>query len=286
MFDNCPPGLAGMLPSLLLLLLSSLVVCRRTPSHHQALRRPPLHSHSREDTQMYKRSEAELMRSLKSLAATDCIPTDGTAYNGSASTTESGLTCHIWSITPPNINHSFTGVGDHNYCRSPDGDYNVWCFTTDPGKPWEYCDVPVCLQSVEEIGCLPINGSAYTGQASTTESGHVCQRWSDNSPHEHDNTDVGKHNLCRSPDGDAKPWCMTLNPRKKREHCDVPFCMIYTKGITHKYEKATFHTVCELYLPVIIREATPAKVFKSSALIQKEGLRGRGLFQINCNTYA
>ena len=29
-------------------------------------------------------------------------------------------------------------------CRNPDGDSGPWCYTTDPDKRWEYCDVPVC----------------------------------------------------------------------------------------------------------------------------------------------
>ena len=28
--------------------------------------------------------------------------------------------------------------------RNPDGDSGPWCYTTDPDKRWEYCDVPVC----------------------------------------------------------------------------------------------------------------------------------------------
>ena len=35
-------------------------------------------------------------------------------------------------------------MGDHNYCRNPDGEPAVWCYTTDPQKRWEYCDVPKC----------------------------------------------------------------------------------------------------------------------------------------------
>ena len=31
-----------------------------------------------------------------------------------------------------------------NYCRNPDGESTVWCYTTDPNETWEYCDVPRC----------------------------------------------------------------------------------------------------------------------------------------------
>ena len=35
-------------------------------------------------------------------------------------------------------------TGDHNFCRNPDGGVRVWCYTTDPGMRWEFCDVPIC----------------------------------------------------------------------------------------------------------------------------------------------
>jgi len=27
-----------------------------------------------------------------------------------------------------------------NYCRNPDGENTIWCYTTDKSKRWEYCD--------------------------------------------------------------------------------------------------------------------------------------------------
>jgi hypothetical protein len=32
-----------------------------------------------------------------------------------------------------------------NYCRNPDSEPGgPWCYTTDAGVRWEYCDVPLC----------------------------------------------------------------------------------------------------------------------------------------------
>ena len=31
-----------------------------------------------------------------------------------------------------------------NYCRNPDSSEEPWCYTTDPNKKWEYCDVCKC----------------------------------------------------------------------------------------------------------------------------------------------
>ena len=171
------------------------------------------------------------MRTPRSAVYSGCIPTDGTAYSGNANTTESGLACQMWSVNTPH-EHSFNGVGEHNYCRSPDG-HGVGCFTTDPGMRWEYCDIPLCVietQTAEEIGCRPTNGTAYMGQANTTVSGRMCQVWSVDIPHDSVHPGVGDHNYCRSPDGDAL-WCYTTDPRKGWEYCEVPDCVTQPKSV-------------------------------------------------------
>ena len=67
----------------------------------------------------------------------------GSDYDGSVSVTVSGRTCQHWSDQSPHSHGN--GDEDENYCRNPDGEpEGVWCYTTDPGKRWEYCDVPEC----------------------------------------------------------------------------------------------------------------------------------------------
>ena len=134
-----------MKSSHLLVLLSCLlpVDCSSTPS--SLLKQPRLHISSppMKHRHTTKRSQPMNMRSPKSLADPGCIPPDGAAYTGHASTTESGLTCQMWSANTPH-EHTNHYVGEHNYCRDTFGELKAWCLTTDPGTRWEWCDVPVC----------------------------------------------------------------------------------------------------------------------------------------------
>ena len=68
----------------------------------------------------------------------------GLDYEGEANTTVNGIPCQRWSERQPH-DHSFTRLGNHNFCRNPDNGYSgVWCLTSDPDVEWEYCSVPFC----------------------------------------------------------------------------------------------------------------------------------------------
>ena len=74
----------------------------------------------------------------------------GRDYEGNTNTTIDGIPCQRWSDTYP-WEHNFTDVGDHNFCRNPDGDSDgVWCYTTDPDIEYQYCSVPFCPPSEKE----------------------------------------------------------------------------------------------------------------------------------------
>ena len=156
------PGVISMHPCQLLLMFSCFWPVdgkSRTPSTPDPLEHPLEYPHNRRSHTLkhghtMKRSQATTMRIPKSVTDPDCIPTDGTAYTGNANTTKSGLTCQMWSVNTPN-EHDYNDVGEHNYCRSPDGD-DIWCITTDPRKKWEYCDVPVCVTYTKGIDLLNI----------------------------------------------------------------------------------------------------------------------------------
>lgn len=81
-------------------------------------------------------------------------------YKGNQNKTVSGRTCQNWrcsengtcthtggslnTIISNKNNTSWNdqyGIGNHNYCRNPDGEpQGIWCYTNEKSKRWEYCD--------------------------------------------------------------------------------------------------------------------------------------------------
>ena len=154
----------------------------------------------------------------------------GATYLGKKSVTASGLTCQVWATSTPH-KHQYTDLGDHNHCRNPDESFDggVWCYTTDPNKRWELCDLPTCVDCVGEGDPL---GEDYLGFVSVTSSGLTCQAWSASEPHKHGFSDVGEHNHCRNPDGySGGAWCYTSDPGKRWEVCEVPRCEVGHVGL-------------------------------------------------------
>ncbi|XP_052099357.1 plasminogen-like isoform X2 [Mytilus californianus] len=144
----------------------------------------------------------------------------GSEYRGMISTTISNRACQSWKLNTPH-RHRFKNL-DENYCRNPDGEPAPWCYTTDPKKRWEVCNVPFCIK---EKGCKKTaQGSEYRGMISTTISNRACQSWKLNTPHRHRFNNLDE-NYCRNPDGEPAPWCYTTDPKKRWEVCNVPFCI-------------------------------------------------------------
>ncbi|KAI8483084.1 hypothetical protein Bbelb_392400 [Branchiostoma belcheri] len=156
----------------------------------------------------------------------NCQVGNGESYRGTVSVTATGKTCQRWdnqtiywsSHTPENYPSS--GL-EQNYCRNPDGDKGVWCFTTDPNTLWDYCDVPVCAN------CQAVDPASYRGTVSVTETGKTCQRWdSGRHPYTHGNYPSSglEQNYCRNPDGETRVWCFTTESTLSWEYCDVLLC--------------------------------------------------------------
>ncbi|XP_077986482.1 uncharacterized protein LOC144440904 [Glandiceps talaboti] len=94
----------------------------------------------------------------------------GADYRGEVSVTLSGIPCQKWSEQEPHEHgrdpesFPYGGIGDHNYCRNPDGEPVPWCYTIDPETRWNYCNVS---QPGEHCGiklaCIDTEACNYQG---------------------------------------------------------------------------------------------------------------------------
>jgi len=76
---------------------------------------------------------------------------------GNVSMTATGEQCQEWSSNTPHEPRSYftddkfpdgSRKAAKNYCRNPDDwSTGVWCYTMDPEKEFEACDVPLCGKS-------------------------------------------------------------------------------------------------------------------------------------------
>jgi len=94
----------------------------------------------------------------------------GAGYRGCQTHSRSGRLCQKWTSqsphrhtrTPSNYGHS--GLGDHNFCRNPDGARTIWCYT-QTGRRWEYCEAtppPLRLAPQWEVGACDSSLDADT----------------------------------------------------------------------------------------------------------------------------
>lgn len=79
----------------------------------------------------------------------DCYngSTKGEGYIGFKGFTSSGRKCKNWLDEGTVSASTQFGIGNHNYCRNPtpgNAKTKPWCYTVDPGKKWEACDVKAC----------------------------------------------------------------------------------------------------------------------------------------------
>ncbi|KAL4641496.1 hepatocyte growth factor activator isoform X1 [Arapaima gigas] len=89
----------------------------------------------------------------------DCYRMNGTDYRGTANATFSGAPCLPWNsdllheeLSVTNVDSTaLVGLGEHAFCRNPDGDSMPWCYTLkNSAISWEYCDIPSCQPSFSE----------------------------------------------------------------------------------------------------------------------------------------
>ncbi|KAJ8264742.1 hypothetical protein GJAV_G00153460 [Gymnothorax javanicus] len=91
---------------------------------------------------------------LCQMAPEDCYVGDGSTYEGFVSETERGEDCLFWnsrSVLEGGLEAASpedSRLGEHNYCRNPDGDIKPWCFVRRRGElNWGYCPVKQCTGS-------------------------------------------------------------------------------------------------------------------------------------------
>merc|ERR1719194_285494 len=99
--------------------------------------------------------ETILADACKDLGCRETMTGNGQDYLGCQYQTKSGYMCQNWLAQSPQW-HSYIPnwypdghLGDHNFCRNPDGDTTIWCITTNPSVRWEFCS-PRTSSSVPE----------------------------------------------------------------------------------------------------------------------------------------
>ena len=75
----------------------------------------------------------------------------GFTYAGTVNHTIDGTPCQRWDTATPHAHSQGAQYFPEknlstveNYCRNPDREIKAWCYTMDPGKRWQFCDVPYC----------------------------------------------------------------------------------------------------------------------------------------------
>ncbi|XP_008112480.2 urokinase-type plasminogen activator [Anolis carolinensis] len=96
------------------------------------------------------------------------------------------------------------------------------------GYSGDHCEID------NESRCYSGNGEDYRGTMSVTANNERCLEWSSHILRRwHYNVDrqdamelgLGKHNYCRNPDGQSKPWCYVWKGYRTTETpCDIPTC--------------------------------------------------------------
>ena len=74
-----------------------------------------------------------------------CSGTNCSGYRGDLMFTHSGKMCQRWDVKipheHPNTPSAKPNAGlEENYCRNPDDEPTIWCYTTDVNTRWEACE--------------------------------------------------------------------------------------------------------------------------------------------------
>lgn len=76
----------------------------------------------------------------------ECYNGNGADYRGHVARTDKGTPCQMWSeneLVNQDSNPD-ADVGDHNFCRNPDGDTKPWCWVDNKRNVFGYCSIRSC----------------------------------------------------------------------------------------------------------------------------------------------
>lgn len=113
----------------------------------------------------------------------------GSDYRGCINWTKRGMPCQKWTSQRPHkhsrypTNRKFKnkGLGNHNYCRNPDGEPGgIWCYTNLKKKRWDYCVGGSASESLPNLALRkPARQSStgWRGVPSRGVDGNTNTRW-------------------------------------------------------------------------------------------------------------
>ncbi|KAI1280355.1 Tyrosine-protein kinase transmembrane receptor Ror2 [Halotydeus destructor] len=86
--------------------------------------------------------------------------------------------------------------------------------------------------------CIKGKGRFYQGTKNVTKDGIACQKWESQAPHSHNRPPLvfpevwNSENYCRNAGGEEPlPWCYTMDPHKRWQHCDISSCDNSSSGV-------------------------------------------------------
>ncbi|XP_051517584.1 phosphoinositide-3-kinase-interacting protein 1-like [Myxocyprinus asiaticus] len=87
----------------------------------------------------------------------ECITSNGEDYRGMQHKTSVGNFCLNWNKLNLKFKDSKTGVGEHNFCRNPDGSEKPWCYVSGSNgvARKEACDIRACQDQNSTEAMVP-----------------------------------------------------------------------------------------------------------------------------------
>uniref|UniRef100_A0A8B9QM30 Hyaluronan binding protein 2 n=1 Tax=Apteryx owenii TaxID=8824 RepID=A0A8B9QM30_APTOW len=162
----------------------------------------------------------------------DCYEEGSFEYRGRVNQAANGKTCLHWNshiLLDYSINSFMKdadsyGIGEHNFCRNPDGDEKPWCYIKKKNKvEWDFCDISPCSGTA-----VPPGSNEIFETCGQPESQRPLKRIYGGAK-----TKAGKH-----------PWMVSLQKktsRRSRHFCGgvlIKPCWVLTAGhcIEHSAE--------------------------------------------------